>query len=78
MRNIGERVAKLEARNSRRNHGVLTYDSWNGETVEHALARAPSRGCYLIVPVAPDVETWEELARRMQARLLGVRNSFDR
>lgn len=71
MRNISERVAKLEARNSRRDNGVLTYDPWNGETVEDALARAPSRGCYLIVPVMPRVEIWEKSAREQQARLMG-------
>ncbi len=70
MRNISERVAKLEARIGRRTGGVLTYDPWNGETAEDALARAPSAGGYLIVPVVPEVEIWERLAREQQARLV--------
>lgn len=70
MRNISERVAKLEARIGRRTGGVLTYDPWNGETAEDALARAPSVGGYLIVPVTPSVEIWEELARERQTPLM--------
>lgn len=70
IRNISERVARLEARIGHRTDGVLTYDPWNGETVEDALARAPSRRCYLVVPVMPRVEIWEKSAREQQAQLM--------